>query len=109
MSVAELVDAVDRAIRTALSETCPPHDPATCARAAHLRLVEALESTHRGDEGLPGAAQACVDAACEHLRYGELLEARILLTAALGQLAPARTPADGAAASTRRRRGNRPA
>lgn len=109
MSVAELVHAVDRAIRTALSETCPPHDPATCARSAHLRLVEALKSAHPGDGDLPGAARACVDAACEHLQYGELLEARILLTAALGQLAPARIPADGAAGLTRRRRGNRPA
>ncbi len=105
MSVRELVNALEHAIREALTETCPPHDPATCARSAHVRLVEALKRTRPGDRDLPGAARACLDAACEHLRYGELLEARLLLTAALGQLAPARSPSNGRSGLAERGRG----
>lgn len=37
---------------------------------------------------------ACVEAACEHLHYGELVEARMLLVAARGQLARAITGRD---------------
>ncbi|XVV07372.1 hypothetical protein ACQPW3_19115 [Actinosynnema sp. CA-248983] len=104
----ELVNALDHAIREALTETCPPQDPATCARSAHMRLVEALKPTRSGDGDLPGAARACVDAACEHLRYGELLEARLLLTAALGQLAPPGPASSGRSGLAERGRGNRP-
>jgi hypothetical protein len=34
------------------------------------------------DPTVPAAALACVEAAREHLRYGELMEARTLLTEA---------------------------
>jgi cellobiose-specific phosphotransferase system component IIA len=94
-SVRDLVGALDRAIREALAATCPDpsHDP--LARATHAKtcVVEALDATRAGDFALPPAALACLDAACEHLEYGELLEARTLLTAARSQLAAGhRTP-----------------
>ncbi|NUT97581.1 MAG: hypothetical protein HOY78_36715 [Saccharothrix sp.] len=88
-SVRDLVSVLDRAIREALAETLPdpPHDPLARARHAKTCVAEALDATRAGDFPVPPAALACLDAACEHLEYGELLEARTLLTAARGQLA----------------------
>lgn len=41
-------------------------------------------------EAVPRTVAACVEAADEHLSYGELMEARMLLTVAHGLLAPSR-------------------
>lgn len=41
-------------------------------------------------EAVPRTVAACVEAADEHLTYGELMEARMLLTVAHGLLAPSR-------------------
>ncbi|MFI9818295.1 hypothetical protein [Saccharothrix variisporea] len=102
-SVRDLVSVLDRAIREALAETRPdpPHDPQARARHAQTCLLEAVDATRAGDTDVPPAALACLDAACEHLEYGELLEARTLLTAARGLLTAGHRPIgrDHAAAS----------
>ncbi|MBP2472359.1 hypothetical protein JOF53_001231 [Crossiella equi] len=52
--------------------------PAPDAPAAVITLREALSAS----PDLPPAVRGYTEAACRHLEYGEVLEARMLLTAA---------------------------
>ncbi|KAA2254118.1 hypothetical protein F0L68_31430 [Solihabitans fulvus] len=57
------------------------------ARRAEEPLRDALRAVDSdGSDGQLVQGLACVEAACEHLRFGELTEARTLLVAARGQL-----------------------
>ena len=53
---------------------------------AEESLRDALRRTDAGSDPALAEAVACAKAACEHLRYCELQEARLLLVAARGQL-----------------------
>ncbi|MEU4804507.1 hypothetical protein [Actinosynnema sp. NPDC023587] len=61
-------------------------DVLSSARQAEESLVDALRRTDPGLDDALEQAVACAAAAAEHLRYGELQEARLLLVAARGQL-----------------------
>lgn len=56
------------------------------AEQARKDLREAMAAA----EAVPRMVAACVEAADEHLTYGEVMEARMLLTVAHGMLAPSR-------------------
>ncbi|WP_285750680.1 hypothetical protein [Lentzea sp. NBRC 105346] len=63
-------------------------DPVVGARRAEESLRDALQNARSDVDNLALLqALACAEAACEHLRYCEIQEARTLLTAARGQLA----------------------
>ncbi|WP_077004463.1 hypothetical protein [Saccharothrix sp. ALI-22-I] len=94
MTVRELTDLVDQEIQKALHETktASPEDAEVHARSARDRLHDVLAFGVRAGDQLPlRQALACAGAACEHLEFGELLEARTLLTAAISQLALVRS------------------
>ncbi|WP_447007894.1 hypothetical protein ACRAKI_16080 [Saccharothrix isguenensis] len=99
-SIREVADLVDQAIQKALRETTTvsPENAEAHARNARDELHELLAFGRRaGDRSLLQQALACARAACEHLEFGELLEARTLLTAASVQLALVRSvPPQGA-------------
>ncbi|WP_156077226.1 hypothetical protein [Saccharothrix sp. NRRL B-16314] len=99
-STRKVADLADQAIQKALRETdaASPEDAEAYARRARDELRDFLSSGGRtGDRSLLHQALACALAACEHLEFGELLEARTLLTAASGQLALVRSvPPQGA-------------
>ncbi|GAA3857235.1 hypothetical protein GCM10022243_23360 [Saccharothrix violaceirubra] len=80
------VDVLEVAVERVLAAVRPSNlaDPLAGTRNAEESLMDALRRTaHAG----PTEAVACAEAAAEHLRYGELQEARLLLTAARGELA----------------------
>lgn len=68
-------------------------DPVAGARHAEESLRDALRDTGpvEDDNIALRYALACAEAACEHLKYCEIQEARTLLTAARGQLTLARS------------------
>jgi hypothetical protein len=100
--VAELADqAIQKALRvttSASAKAASPEDAEVYARSARDDLLEFLDvGVRAGDRSLLQQALACARAACEHLAFGELLEARTLLTAASRQLALVRSvPPQGA-------------
>jgi hypothetical protein len=62
-------------------------DPVVGARRAEESLRDALRDAGPVDDNTAlQYALACAEAACEHLKYVEIQEARTLLTAARGQL-----------------------
>ncbi|WP_330274172.1 hypothetical protein OG205_00275 [Lentzea sp. NBC_00516] len=62
-------------------------DPVVGARRAEESLRDALRDAGPVEDNLAlQHALACAEAACEHLKYAEIQEARTLLTAARGQL-----------------------
>ncbi|XVS62397.1 hypothetical protein ACQPYE_29580 [Actinosynnema sp. CA-299493] len=61
-------------------------DPLAGAGHAEESLRDALRRVEAGSDDALTQAVACASAACDHLRYGELQEARLLLVAARGQL-----------------------
>jgi len=62
-------------------------DPVVGARRAEESLRDALRDAGPVDDNIAlQHALACAEAACEHLKYAEIQEARTLLTAARGQL-----------------------
>ena len=69
----------------------PLSDPSSGARRAEESLLEALRRAAPVADGALGQAVACAEAAAEHLRYGELQEARLLLVAARGQIVRSQT------------------
>jgi hypothetical protein len=109
-SIREVADLADQAIQQALRVTTSasatsasatsgsPEDAEVYARSARDDLLEFLDvGVRAGDRSLLQQALACARAACEHLAFGELLEARTLLTAASRQLALVRSvPPQGA-------------
>ncbi|MEV0681484.1 hypothetical protein AB0I60_33675 [Actinosynnema sp. NPDC050436] len=90
-------DALESAVEYALAAVRPsnPVDTASTepasSRLAEESLVDALGRTRPGVDDALGQAVACAEAAAEHLRYGELQEARLLLVAARGQLVRSHT------------------
>ncbi|NUT53193.1 MAG: hypothetical protein HOV94_38800 [Saccharothrix sp.] len=66
-------------------------DPLSGARHAEESLRDVLRRTDAGTDDALAQAVRCAEAACEHLRYCELQEARLLLVAARGQLARSHT------------------
>jgi hypothetical protein len=98
-------DRADQAIQKVLRVTTSAsakgpsqEDAEACAQSARDDLLEFLDVDLRaGDRPLLQQALACAQAACDHLAFGELLEARTLLTAASRQLALVRSvPPQGA-------------
>ena len=81
-------DALETAVEKVLVDVRPSNlaDPLAGVRHAEESLRDALRRTDAGSDGALAQAVACAEAACEHLRYGELQEARLLLVAARGQL-----------------------
>ena len=62
-------------------------DPVAGAQRAEESLRDALRDAGPVQDNTALAyALACAEAACEHLKYAEIQEARTLLTAARGQL-----------------------
>ncbi|MGW0516003.1 hypothetical protein [Crossiella sp. NPDC003009] len=68
-------------------------DPAARAQLARRPLTAALALLAGAREELSPRALAYTEAACRHLEYGELMEARMLLTAARAQTGLATQPA----------------
>jgi hypothetical protein len=81
--------AVDRVL-VAVGPSSPA-DPPAGSRHAEESLRAALRRTDTGTDRALAQAVACAEAACEHLRYSELQEARLLLVAARGQLVRSHT------------------
>ncbi|MFI9012362.1 hypothetical protein ACIGNX_34495 [Actinosynnema sp. NPDC053489] len=81
-------DALETTVERVLVAVRPSNlaDPLAGARHAEESLRDALRRTDAGSDGALAQAVACAEAACEHLRYFELQEARLLLVAARGQL-----------------------
>jgi hypothetical protein len=85
------IDALEQAVEQVQAAVRPAvlADPVDNALQAEESLRQALRTVHEAavisDEAMEQAV-ACAEAACEHLRYFELPEARILLVAARGQL-----------------------
>lgn len=81
-------DALEAAVERILVAVRPSNlaDPLSGARHAEESLRAALLRTDTGSDDALAQAVACAEAACEHLRYCELQEARLLLVAARGQL-----------------------
>ncbi|GAA0233466.1 hypothetical protein AB0A74_40255 [Saccharothrix sp. NPDC042600] len=82
-------DVLELAVERVLAAVRPSHltDPLAGAHAAEKSLREALRTVDGASaDDAYGRAVACAEAACEHLRYAELQEARLLLVAARGQL-----------------------
>ncbi len=82
------VDALETAVERVLVAVRPSNlaDPLAGARHAEESLRDALRRTDASADHALAQAVACAEAACEHLRYCELQEARLLLVAARGQL-----------------------
>jgi hypothetical protein len=80
--------ALETAVEKVLVDVRPSNlaDPLAGVRHAEESLKDALRRTVAGSDAALAQAVACAQAACEHLRYGELQEARMLLVAARGQL-----------------------
>lgn len=83
------VDALENTVEKVLVAVRPSNlpDPLAGARHAEESLRDALRRTDAGSDDALVQAVACAEAACEHLRYCEWQEARLLLVAARGQLA----------------------
>ncbi|MFD1150114.1 hypothetical protein [Saccharothrix hoggarensis] len=81
-------DALEMTVERVLLAVRPSNlaDPMSGARHAEESLRDVLRRTEAGRDRTLSQAVACVEAACEHLRYCELQEARLLLVAARGQL-----------------------
>ena len=85
-------DILELAVERVLAAVRPSNlpDPVVGAHAAEQSLREALRTATLdrpiGSDDALRRAVACAEAACEHLRYCELQEARLLLVAARGQL-----------------------
>ncbi|MFE2754214.1 hypothetical protein ACFXGA_19680 [Actinosynnema sp. NPDC059335] len=81
-------DALETAVERVLVAVRPSNlaDPLAGASHAEESLRDALRRTDAGSDAALAQAVACAEAACEHLRYCELQEARLLLVAARGQL-----------------------
>ncbi|MER5265013.1 hypothetical protein ABTZ99_23340 [Actinosynnema sp. NPDC002837] len=82
------VGVLEAAVEKVLVDVRPSNlaDPLAGVRAAEESLKDALRRTDAGSDDALTQAVACAEAACEHLRYGELQEARLLLVAARGEL-----------------------
>ncbi|MEU5695625.1 hypothetical protein [Actinosynnema sp. NPDC020468] len=78
-----LAIAVDRALATVGPADA---DASASLHAAEDTLLDALRRTDPGSDDALAQAVACAEAAAEHLRYGELQEARLLLVASRGRL-----------------------
>jgi hypothetical protein len=81
-------EALEIAVEKVLAAVRPAvlTDPVSGALRAEESLRTALRGTEHGTDGALEQAMACAEAACEHLKYCELQEARLLLVAARGQL-----------------------
>ncbi|MFD0206158.1 MULTISPECIES: hypothetical protein [Saccharothrix] len=81
-------DALESTVEKVLVAVRPSNlaDPLSGALDAEESLRDALRRTDVGSDGALAQAVACAEAACEHLRYCEWQEARLLLVAARGQL-----------------------
>jgi len=81
-------EALEIAVEQVLAAVRPAvlTDPVSGALRAEESLRTALRDTEHGADGALEQAMACAEAACEHLKYCELQEARLLLVAARGQL-----------------------
>lgn len=81
-------DALEIAVEKVLAAVRPAvlTDPVSGAARAEKSLRDALRGAVPGSDGAMVQAVACAEAACEHLKYCELQEARLLLVAARGQL-----------------------
>ncbi|SDG57113.1 hypothetical protein SAMN05216553_109133 [Lentzea fradiae] len=81
--------SLDHALRDALAlvRVTSGGDPVLKAEQARKCLARAVHDF----PGTPSRALALIAAADEHLEYGELMEARTLLTAARGHLPNRRT------------------
>ncbi|RKT56294.1 hypothetical protein [Saccharothrix australiensis] len=81
-------DVLELAVESALDAVRPSNlaDPLSGALTAEETLREALRRAGPGTDDALVQAVACAEAATEHLRYGELQEARLLLVAARGRL-----------------------
>jgi hypothetical protein len=88
VTVVHPTEALEIAVEQVLAAVRPAvlTDPVSGALRAEESLRTALHSTECGADGALEQAVACAEAACEHLRYCELQEARLLLVAARGQL-----------------------
>ncbi|GAB2993054.1 hypothetical protein [Saccharothrix stipae] len=87
------VDVLESTVERVLVAVRPSNlaDPLAGAHHAEESLRDALRRTEAGADDALVQAVACAEAACEHLRYCELQEARLLLVAARGQLARSHT------------------
>ncbi|MBW4721204.1 hypothetical protein [Saccharothrix obliqua] len=85
----ELESAVERAF--AAVRPSDPADALSGARHAEESLSDVLRRAEPGADDALAQAVACARAAAEHLRYGELQEARLLLVAARGQFVRSHT------------------
>ncbi|GGP84600.1 hypothetical protein [Saccharothrix coeruleofusca] len=83
------VDELEVAVERVLAAVRPSSltDPIESAHSAETALRTAVRAAADGvpDDAM-SQALACAEAACEHLRYLEFQEARLLLVAARGQL-----------------------
>ncbi|WNV84324.1 hypothetical protein [Umezawaea sp. Da 62-37] len=88
ITAAHSTEALELAVEQVLAAVRPAvlTDPVSGALRAEESLRMALSGADRGTDGPLRQAMACAEAACEHLRYCELQEARLLLVAARGQL-----------------------
>ncbi|WP_053719164.1 hypothetical protein [Saccharothrix sp. NRRL B-16348] len=79
---------LETAVEKVLVDVRPSNlaDPLAGVQQAEESLRDALRRTDAGSDPALAEAVACAKAACEHLRYCELQEARLLLVAARGQL-----------------------
>jgi hypothetical protein len=86
-------EALELAVERVLAAVRPGNltDPVTDAHRAEESLRDTLSSVEAGPDHTLDQAVACVEAACEHLRYCEWQEARLLLVAARGQLVRSQT------------------
>lgn len=88
-SAGSAAGALEAAVERVLVAVRPANlvDPLSGARHAEESLRAVLRRTAAGSDDAFTQAVACAEAACEHLRYCEFQEARLLLVAARGQLA----------------------
>ncbi|WP_447003059.1 hypothetical protein ACRAKI_25560 [Saccharothrix isguenensis] len=86
-------DALEATVERVLMAVRPSNlaDPLSGTRHAEESLRAALRRVDQTSDDALAQAVACAEAACEHLRYAELQEARLLLVAARGQLARSHT------------------
>lgn len=89
VSTQNRTDVLELAVEQVLAAVRPAAlgDPVIGARRAEESLRDALRDARPSTDNLALLqALACAEAACEHLKYCEIQEARTLLTAARGQL-----------------------
>ena len=81
-------ESLESAVEKVLVAVRPSNlaDPLAGVTHAEESLRDALRRIEVGPDHALAQAVACAEAACEHLRYCELQEARLLLVAARGQL-----------------------